>query len=316
MESFKRKIQHSIIKMKSLLKDKKFHSQHVVKRMEELGIANPVIPEKALFNFSIDFELVWGNGETNGKEISSEKRIQNALVQAEAFGPFMDMLDEIGFPITWATLGRLANSDTIPPQESAFNPDWSIDWYDSHYKNLENQIWDGTSYLDRIKEAKVDHEVQSHGYAHIDYSDSSTSEKVAAWDIETSLMELRSYGFEVNGFVYPCNRPKYENLLPKNGVEIIRGIDQSWVTQGELKKTPLGFWISPAIYGLDDMIKIIDHAVERKSFIHPWMHLIECDLNEDDIENFYRPIFEYILKLQRDGLVENISFKRINELLK
>ena len=64
-----------------------------------------------------------------------------------------------------------------------------------------------------------------------------------------------------------------------------------------------------------DMKQVIDRAVAQNAFVHPWMHLIECSLRERDLKDFYRPLFEYVLELQAKGKIENVSFKRISQVL-
>jgi peptidoglycan/xylan/chitin deacetylase (PgdA/CDA1 family) len=311
MTSLKRHVQHGVIKLKSLLKNKEIGSPHLKDRLKEVSLRNPEVFDCALFNFTIDFELIWGNGNVNGEEHSTEQRIENAVAQAMCFEPFMKMLEELNFPISWAVLGKLANADILPKESESFNPKWSINWYDGQYKNLENELWDGTDYLQRIKNSPVPHEFLSHGHAHIDYADECVSEEVARWDIETSIAQLELEDISVKGFVYPCNRHNYHHLLKDNKIDIIRGENNSWSVEEDLVQTPLGFWISPSFYSFEDVKKIIDKAVENKSFVHPWIHLIECDMDENDIENFYKPIFSYIKELEAKGLIKNITFDDI-----
>lgn len=316
MTSFKRHIQHHLIKLKSLVKAQGYHSPQLNERLLEVEVSNPDCFETALFNFTVDFELIWGNGREGDRDHSVQRRVEYADKQAQAFPAFIKLLEETRFSASWAVLGKLANYDILPSEDEAFNPAWSKNWYDGQYKNLETNLWDGTSYLENIKKCVAPQEILSHGHAHIDYGDDSVTESVARWDMETSLFELKDSDCDVKGFVYPCNRHNYQHLLVENNIKIIRGQNKNWSITDDLIQTPLGFWISPAIYSYKDIFALIDRAVEKRSFVHPWMHMVECDLKQDDIENFYRPIFEYVLELESKGKIKNISFDEIRQTLR
>jgi len=81
-------------------------------------------------------------------------------------------------------------------------------------------------------------------------------------------------------------------------------------------RTPIGFWMSPGMMDFRDAKKIIDQGIESKCFIHPWIHLVECSLREKDIDNFYRPLFEYVLSKRKEGSLEVLSFKEISRRLR
>lgn len=315
--SIKRFIQHKKRVVQSLLQSGSVKPENI--KIVEDALAEPVPTSfsKALFNFTIDFELIWGNGDVDGVDHSYERRLKSAKSQAENFIPFVEMLNELGFDISWAILGKLASSDIEPPREASFSPKWAKNnWYDDKYKRLDPKLWNGEFYLNQIKENCPNHEILSHGHSHIDYSDISVSENIAKWDMENGIDSLSQFGFKVEGFVYPCNKHNFKKLLRLNGVEIIRGVDSKWSVLNDLVETPIGFWISPAFFTVKEIKRLIDIAVINKSFFHPWMHLLECDIKQGDIDKFYKPIFEYILELETEGKILNISFNNINKKMK
>jgi hypothetical protein len=79
--------------------------------------------------------------------------------------------------------------------------------------------------------------------------------------------------------------------------------------------TPVGFWVSPSAMTASDVIYIIDSGIKKNAFIHPWMHLNECSLAEKDMDNFYRPIFEYVNEKCVKGELQNLSFEKILGIL-
>ena len=310
--SLKRNLQFIKRKTLNIIKHGRFPDQYFLEQKEHLKVSVPKAFNTALFNFTIDFELIWGNGNVNQKEHSKERRIQSASSQAKNFKSFIEMLNQLQFPITWATLGKLADCKLVPQNGERFNPDWAQrDWYDEDYLLLPPELWEGKKYLNEIKNSLIKHEFMSHGYAHIDYSDNAVSIEVAKWDMQNGIETLRQSGLDINGFVFPCNHHKYDELLKGYDIKIIRGSNASWQIENELVKTPIGFWISPAFYTFKEIKELIDTAIENHSFIHPWMHLIECDLAQGDIENFYYPLFSYIKSMEDKNKIKNISFTEI-----
>lgn len=277
--------------------------------------------EKALFNFTVDFELAWGNGDIGQpgrpEPHSSRRRLESGLRQSQNFGPFLELLKELGFPISWAVLGVLADPDRIP-RESAerFSPEWMREWYELPPELRERpEAWDGRPYLRRILEECPDHEILSHGHAHIDYSDRAATSGVVAWDLDSSREALTRFGFEVEGFVFPCNRHRHAELLPAHGYRIARGPDLDWHFLPEQVHTPVGFWVSPGMMSWRELKSALQEGIRSRSFIHPWMHLIECDLRCGDLKDFYRPLFETVLEEQEKGRLRNVAFRELGDSL-
>lgn len=313
MMSFKREIQFLRRKAVNLLKRRQLEDSYIIELKKDLSVPVPSAFQTALFNFTIDFELVWGNGNIGNIEHRAERRIQSGNVQQQNFGPFLKMLNDLHFPITWAVLGKLANPKLLPEKEQEFRPNWATrSWYDDEYFKNPSQLWSGQDYLKAIQGSPVGHEIMSHGFSHIDYEDPATTEAVASWDMKHGIEELRKLGFSVNGFVFPCNKHAYGELLRQFDISIVRGMNNQWCLDKVPMATPIGFWISPAFYTFKEIKELLDHCVEKKSFFHPWMHLIECDLRQKDIENFYLPMFSYVKELQDKGLMKNISFHEIS----
>jgi peptidoglycan/xylan/chitin deacetylase (PgdA/CDA1 family) len=287
--------------------------------LADLQVTNPPPFETALFNFTIDFELLWGNGEVEGSEHSLKRRLDSAQAQVDCFGAFVEMLKNLQFPISWAILGKLAQSEVSIEESQKFHPNWSqSDWYQIPEAAVQRpELWKGEPYLTAIQRDLPHSEILSHGYAHIDYSDPSTTEQIAESDIILSKKVLQDFGFQVDGFVYPCNRHRFNELLPQCGFSIARGPDQHWHLrpQSPVWMTPIGFWISPGMMSYRDVHALIQEGIRRRSFIHPWMHLIECSVKHGDIRDFYQPVFESILEAQSRGKIENISFKTIQTRL-
>jgi hypothetical protein len=312
MLSPKRAIQFFKRKSLNLLTRLTLSDQYIKNIENDLEIPNPPFLSTAVFNFTIDFELAWGNGNVANHDHSYERRKLAAMVQSENFDLFLKMFDELNFPTTWATLGKLANPLLRPTNDESFKPQWSKkDWYSEDYLKLDKELWDGRGYLEKIKNQKVKHEIMSHGFAHIDYCDPATIKEIAEWDMTNGISSLRDFGFQIDGFVFPCNHKAHLELLASKGINIVRGDDEKWNLKTLPISTPIGFWLSPAFFTFGEIKSLINKAVDNKSFFHPWMHLIECDLRQRDLEHFYYPLFNYVKELETKGRIQNLSFSQI-----
>ena len=276
---------------------------------EGLRVPSPL--GKAIFNFTVDFELAWGNGKLEESDHPIERRWVHTQRQAQVFGPFIGILKRLRMPTSWALLGRLAYPDLVPKDASLkFAPRWAqSDWYDLDARlRKEPELWDGRPYLEALKQLPGI-EFLSHGHAHIDYADPATTEAIAREDLRLAREAFRSQGIEPRGFVFPCNESGHLSLVAEQGFPIIRGSDVNWnvPVQGPIQ-TPRGFWISPGIFSTEEMVRAVDLAIEHRSLLHPWMHLIECDPKCRDLQEFYEPFFRYVLKKQEQGAIECVSF--------
>lgn len=314
MVSTKRFVQQVLRHSESVVRDRRWTTRHVTTILQ--GLQQPAPPpfRTALFNFTIDFELVWGNGNLGGCGHSAEKRLQAARAQIENFAPFMQMLEDLSFPISWAIVGKLVAPETQLPPFQQFRPEWyTEDWYAlPAHPGLTERDWQGAPFLDYVRRSPLGHEVLSHGYGHIDYADAATTPEVARTDMQLSRRLLEDAGFRIDGFVFPCNRIGHAGLLPGLGYRIARGDRTEWrLGEAPIPMTPVGFCINPGFLSFTDVKQIIDTGIARRAFVHPWMHLVECSLRQHDLNNFYRPLFAYILEQQAKGRIQNISFRAL-----
>ncbi|HZT44215.1 MAG TPA: hypothetical protein VFA07_18770 [Chthonomonadaceae bacterium] len=318
MVTAKRLAQRLLRHSTAMVRDRRWTHPRAAEILQALQHSNPPVFDMALFNFTIDFELLWGNGNLGGHGHTTGQRLQAARAQRENFAPFVRMLEELQFPISWAVVGKLIEPEWPLTPGQRFQPEWhAADWYAlPNAPELQPEDWQGGPFLDAIRNAAAGHEVLSHGYAHIDYGDPATTEEIARTDMQLSKRLLEEAGFSVSGFVFPCNHVGHAGLLPSLGYRIARGGSPEWrVENTPVPMTPVGFCINPGFFSVSDLRRIIDEGIARRSFVHPWMHLVECSLTQRDIDHFYRPLFEYILMQQDKGAIRNVSFTAIADHL-
>ena len=281
---------------------------NLVKVQEKLPDCFPL----AVSNFSIDYELFWGNAFDHGKSTAEDKRIHNALIARSNSFSFYSVLEELKMNCTWSVLGKLIDPDFAPPLELQFSPSWSsTDWYKKPAADITT--YEAYEFIKLLSSSPY-LEILSHGFAHIDFADSSVTRQMAIEDLKIAKKFLHEFASTEKAFFYPCNKVKYEDAAFELGYKIARGADNFWhIPKNGLIKTPIGFWISPAMISLKDAKKLVDLGIKNRSFIHPWMHLIELNLKAHDLERFYRPLFIYMQDQEKAGNMEILSFGNIEK---
>ena len=68
-------------------------------------------------------------------------------------------------------------------------------------------------------------------------------------------------GFDIDGFVYFCNKYNYLELLKSNNIKVVRGEDDFWYVKNDIVTIFLGFWIFLAFYLVKDVKKIEDKGI-------------------------------------------------------
>ncbi|MBC7713362.1 MAG: hypothetical protein H7177_08485 [Rhizobacter sp.] len=266
----------------------------------------------AIANFSIDYELFWGNAYEHGSAMSDEKRIEHALIARSNSFSFYALLEEIKMHCSWSVLGKLIDPDIVPPSELQFAPLWAdSNWY--RKPASDRTTYESFEFI-KLLSSSPRLEILSHGFAHIDFADISVTKELAREDLKIAKDLLQDFASTEKVFFYPCNKPKYEDAAYDLGYRITRGADARWhMPKNGLIKTPVGFWISPAMLSLNDAKKIVDSGIKNKEFIHPWMHLFELNLKADDLNRFYRPLFLYLQAQEKAGNLEIITFENIEK---
>lgn len=294
--------------------------RHALIEAQKSFVPMPTSCNTACMNFMIDFELIWGNGKIGAHDHSISKRINDAKKQHENFQPFINLIEKLNFPTSWALLGKLVDHKHELNAAEKFNPSWCKqgDWYNLPKDiAINDNLVLGKNYIDNIMKLTAPKEILSHGHAHIDYSDIATTLSVAKKDLELSLQILNQINKQnITSFVYPCNKQGHKELLIKNGIKVIRGESHHWKTERDLIETPLGFWISPGAMSFKELLPHLENAITNKCWIHPWMHLIECDLKTNDIDNFYRPLFEWSLEQELKGKLIFSTFSKLPSIIK
>lgn len=315
MVTLKRRVQ-SAVRLAQRIAARGAPATHAARARAALSQGRVPWEGPAAFNFTIDFELCWGNARQDGADIPLAQRAAWARRVRENFWPFLELSDRYQVPVTWAVVTRMLRPTARPAH--AFSPAWARrDWY-AHQEELalDQDLWDGEPYLRALRDRAALHEVISHGFGHIDYADRATDPAVAEEDLRLSHQLLEQAGFQAGAFVFPCNHVAHAELLPAQGYAVARGTDARWhMGTSGAALTPVGFWISPGMMGPGEALAVLKEGIASRAFVHPWMHLHEPDPRQRDLLEFMHPLFEEVANARAAGRIETLSFRQVGSKL-
>jgi peptidoglycan/xylan/chitin deacetylase (PgdA/CDA1 family) len=154
---------------------------------------------------SIDLELAWGFWDILTPEIlrmseTAERPICERLVE---------LFDRYHIRATWAVVAAVLDRASAKGR-------------------LGNEAsWYAPEIVDRIRTAKVAHEIGSHGGRHVYYDRMSAAE--AADDLAFVQKIHRDNDLTLDSFVFPRNTVGHLDLLAHVGLRTFRGPDTGWV---------------------------------------------------------------------------------------
>ena len=154
---------------------------------------------------SIDLELAWGFWDILTPDIL---RLSESL-EGPICDRLLELFDRYHIPVTWAAVAAMldrASAQGRPGNEAS--------WY-------------APEIIERIRTAKVAHEIGSHGGRHVYYDRMSAAE--AADDLEFIKQIHRDNGLALDSFVFPRNAIGHLDLLARAGLRTFRGPDTGWV---------------------------------------------------------------------------------------
>jgi peptidoglycan/xylan/chitin deacetylase (PgdA/CDA1 family) len=284
--------------------------------------------DKAVFTISLDFELLWGSFDS-GKHRKFIAHFERDGARS-AFDMTRSIVDRLlalfqkyGVPVTWATLGHLfldhcdehdgvKHPDMPRPRHSWFAEDWYA--YDPCQNLRTAPLWYGRDMVLKILAAEPKHDVGSHSFSHVIFSDPGCTKEVAEAEIGKCVELARALDLKMESFVYPRNELGHLDVLRRHGFSVTRGRMPFWFAKfrsrmvrraahvlddalaitpdcGWPEKSPTGLWVTPVSMFLQSMdgarrlipansrvrkgIRGIERAVREKSLFHLSFHPTE-----------------------------------------
>ena len=265
---------------------------------------------------SADFELSWAWREKPSAECERRGQVERANV------PFiLDILEQAEIPITWATVGHMFLENCRRSPGGIAHPEmprpprndrWSGDWYvhDPCSDVKAAPGWYAPDMIRMIQASKVPHEIGTHSFSHIDFSEGTSTADLVRCEIEACIRAMEPFGVRPRSLVFCFNRMGYQHsdLLYRLGIIAVRHRDRS-LRLAYPERTACG------IYKLYESMNLrlaerynyvakakvfIDEAVRRGTAYHLWFH--PSDDRRVFLEAFV-PIVGYLAAMQRSNRV-------------
>jgi len=261
---------------------------------------------------SADFELSWAWRELPAPEC--ERRAE----QERANVPFLlELLERFGIPITWSTVGHMflescrrgpggkAHPEMPRPPR---NDRWRGDWYlhDPCSDLRAAPGWYATDLIRMIQASRVAHEIGTHSFSHIDFSEHTSTAELVRHEIEACISAMEPFGVKPRSLVFCFNHMGYQHsdLLFELGIVAVRHRDLRF-RLAYPERTPSGLYklyesmnlrLSDNYAYVEKGRIFIDEAIQRGTAFHLWFH------PSDDrrvFEGALAPIVEYLAVKQR-----------------
>ncbi len=228
-------------------------------RIDRSGPLSPreYIPEpfKAVLIVCADFELAWAWRFAKGLEDSRAGMLERARTERSNIPKIVELCEEHGIPITWATVGHLfldrchrnggtahGDLDRIPYHENAY---WKYDrgdWYDDDPGTDRHRSpeWYAPDLIRMILAARTKHELACHTFSHIDCRDGVCTPEVLTREVLACQKVARDHGVRLHTFVHPGHTIGHLKRLRELGFTAYR--TDYYNALGYPRKDESGLW--------------------------------------------------------------------------
>jgi peptidoglycan/xylan/chitin deacetylase (PgdA/CDA1 family) len=174
------------------------------------------MPDSGTVVLSIDAELIWGFHDL--AEIPME-RVESAR---ESWLTVVDLFETYDVPATWAVVGHLLlDACTGTHSQHPAGEDWFARDPGGSYS--PSSYWFGQDLVDAVLDSKIEHEIGSHSFSHVEFGRSSTTAEIADAELRYSRETAANYGLDPTSFVFPRNNIGHRSLLAEHGFRCYRG---------------------------------------------------------------------------------------------
>jgi peptidoglycan/xylan/chitin deacetylase (PgdA/CDA1 family) len=282
--------------------------------------------DQGVLCISLDFELLWGSFDSGRHRKFIRHFARNG-------GPFhgtrsivarlLALFEKYDVRVTWATLGHLfldhcesvdgvRHPEMPRPNHAWFPQDWYC--YDPAKDFRTEPLWYGRDMVEMILNARPKHEVASHSFSHVIFSDAGCTPEVAEAEVRKCVELAEALNLKLDSFVFPRNQLGHLDTLRRHGFRFTRGKMPFWFANlrprtlrraghvlddffaitpvnGLPKKSDCGLWILPVWMFLQSMdgarrliparsriskaTKGIERAIRDRSLFHLSFHPTE-----------------------------------------
>jgi peptidoglycan/xylan/chitin deacetylase (PgdA/CDA1 family) len=190
--------------------------------------------EKGGLILSADFELAWAYRFSKESDDPYSHALEKARQERENMPILINLFEERTIPITWATVGHLFLKESrkedfdwmekIPHYDTRCIRFGNGEWFDnvplSRWQDAPE--WYAPDLVNNILQSIVKHEIGTHTFSHINFSDGICPPKVAEDEIRASIMAMQLYGIKPESICFPAGSWGNVPVLKKLGIKIYR----------------------------------------------------------------------------------------------
>ncbi len=269
---------------------------------------------RAAASISADFELAWA-----WREWGIERAEEMGLMERRNIPLILELLEDLGIPITFATVGHLflescgvkgdgVAHPTMPRPH--LNRRWQGDWYqhDPAGSLCTHPAWYCPDLIRSIQKSRSPHEIGCHTFSHIEFSPECSNEELVMAEIRESQKAMEEFGIQLRTLVYPFNvmGHQYLTVLSTLGVVAVRHRDTK-LALAYPERDSSGVYKIYETMGLrqskyfDQSAKaliLLEEAAKRRLCYHLWFH------PSDPTERFqtiFHEILGHMARLRKGG---------------
>jgi hypothetical protein len=192
------------------------------------------------------------------------------------------------------------------------NDRWTGDWYihDPCSNAAAEPLWYSPDLIQQILSSSVHHEIGSHSFSHIDFSEGHSTPELVDHEVRACIAAMEPFGIQLRSLVYPFNKMGHAHLdlLASLGVVAVRHRDSS-IRLSYPERTPSGVYKvyetlnlrKPRLY---DYVKkaalFVEEAMNRRAAFHIWFHPSDAP---EVFRDVFTPIVEHVARLRDSGSV-------------
>jgi len=272
--------------------------------------------EKGGLIISADFEMAWAWRYAKTKD----DPLQKGQAERRNFPHIIKVLEEYDIPITFATVGHLflkrcksGGHDWMARIPHFVNSNWEFkegDWYDHdpYSDYIAAPEWYAPDLIQMIIDSKVDHEIGSHTFSHIDFSYENCPYQVAEDELKACLAAADGINFK--SMVFPGGTWGNIEVLKNHGFQIYRkrcDFELSYPFRDDC-----GLLVSPSSgclehdlrygwspdYFIKRLKRYVTKAIETCTIVHLWFH---PSLNLYFLDQIFPRFFEFAARQREKG---------------
>lgn len=299
------------------------------------------------FVLSLDCELLWGCHYIGGSDRFTYLRNEHTT----SYDDLLAVLDKYDINATFAFVSALGIdreefgclAHTAPGEKYK-------EWLQSIFEKSihESELWYNTNLINKVVHANQKHEIASHSFSHLRFTDSTVTQDVALREFELSYEILKKYTKEsqIKTFIYPENCIDYLDVFYKGPFRLYRGRNESWFKKLPFKRLfhfidqslPIappsvilcndahGNYFLPGSFALfrydgirrfiPDCIRLakvkrgIDQAIRKQRIFHLWFHPWNLGSSKR-MKHLFAQILEYVKTKRLENVLKVATMSEV-----